>query len=125
MEIPKIIRSFGGVAGITMQPTGLNIGLGNSNISNSNIKSFQRGNHSIGTVTINAVDPSKTLVRSPSWGGQIDSTGGGNSGCPYITLASATALTLGSAYNVASIDWEAIEFQNIKSLQSGTLSAIS
>ena len=120
MEIPKIIRSFGGVAGITMQPTGLNIGLGDSNI-----KSFQRGNHSIGTVTINAVDPSKTLVRSPSWGGQIDSTGGGNSGCPYITLASATALTLGSAYNVASIDWEAIEFQNIKSLQSGTLSASS
>ena len=114
MNVPKIIRPFGGVKGISMQPIGLDLGLGASNI-----KSLQRGNHTIGTVTINAVDVTKTLVRTPANGGYIYASGGSNSGCPYITLTNSTTITLGDAVNGNSIDWEAIEFQNIKSLQSG------
>ena len=55
-EVPKIVRSFGTVSGITEQPTGLDFGL-----SGDLIKSIQKGTGS-GTITINAVDTTKSIA---------------------------------------------------------------
>ena len=56
-EVPKIVRSFGTVSGITEQPTGLDLGL-----QNASIKSIQSGTTN-GSVTINAVDLNKAIAR--------------------------------------------------------------
>ena len=59
-EVPKIVRSFGTVSGITEQPTGLDFGL-----SGDLIKSIQKG---IGpgagsvAITINPVDTTKSTA---------------------------------------------------------------
>ena len=92
-EVPKIVRTFGTVSGITEQPTGLDLGL-----QNASIKSIQSGSTPGGVVTINAVDPNKAIARMRGYRGLNDY---------YCYLSSATQLmtVTGSARQ-----WEVIEF---------------
>lgn len=105
-EVPKIVRTFGTVSGITEQPTGLDFGL-----SGDLIKSIQKGTGS-GAITINAVDTTKSIAFLSV------QTGGIPSANPRIQLTDATTVTITNSS--ASIEWTVIEFKKIKSLQSGT-----
>lgn len=114
-----LIRLFGGASGVTNQPQGLDIGIGGGNI-----KSIQRGTttgivagQATQDIPISKVDPNKSIVL-------IENTAG---------TAFATKLTLGqltSETNLrltrdgttglgATIFWQVVEFENIKSLQKG------
>ena len=106
-EVPKIVRTFGTVSGITEQPTGLDLGL-----QNASIKSIQSGTTN-GSVTINAVDLNKAIARMRGYRGLDDY---------YCYLSSATQLmtVTGSARQ-----WEVIEFDKVKSVQRGTANASS
>lgn len=106
MEIPKIVRSFGTISGITEQPTGLDFGL-----SDAFVKSFQVGIAS-GASTINAVDTTKTFVRLSSIGATNSSTS------PYIVLTNSTTVTVTNTGG--NLRWEVVELKKVKSLQSGT-----
>lgn len=115
-----MIRNFG-ATGITSQPAGLDLGVGGG----SNIKSIQRGSATIGAgltyldVTISNVDSTKTVVilNSDITSGALSQT------LVRGVLTSNTNLRLSvggttSAINV--VQWQIIEFQNIKSSQQGT-----
>ena len=108
MEIPKIVRSFGTISGITEQPTGLDFGL-----SDAFVKSFQVGIAS-GASTINAVDTTKTFVRLSSIGATTSITS------PYIVLTNSTTVTVTNTDG--NLRWEVVELKKVKSLQSGTAS---
>lgn len=118
MNIPKIIRPFGGVTGITMQPTGLDIGLGKSSIT-----SMQRGATVSGsaTIAISGVDLSRSIivVDKPAAGVVYNQQ-------PIITFASKSSLSTvkydGAAVTSSSFYWTVLEFSKIKSLQSGLYS---
>ena len=103
-EVPKIVRSFGTVSGITEQPTGLDFGL-----SGDLIKSIQKGTGS-GTFTINPVDTTKSIAFLSV------QTGGIPSANPRIQLTNATTVTVTNSH--AYIEWTVIEFKKIKSIQS-------
>ena len=110
-EVPKIVRSFGTVSGITEQPTGLDFGL-----SGDLIKSIQKGTGS-GAITINPVDTTKSIAFLSV------QTGGVPSANPTIQLTNATTVTVTNSS--AGIEWTVIEFKKIKSIQSGTATGLS
>ena len=103
-EVPKIVRTFGTVSGITEQPTGLDLGL-----QNASIKSIQSGNTLGGVVTLNAVDLNKAIARMRGYRGLNDY---------YCYLSSATQLM---AVPGSSRQWEVIEFDKVKSVQEALL----
>ena len=105
-EVPKIVRNFGTVSGITEQPTGLDFGL-----SGDLIKSIQKGVGS-GTITVNPVDTTKSIAFLSV------QTGGIPSANPRIQLTNATTVTVTNSH--VGIEWTVIEFKKIKSIQSGT-----
>ena len=107
MNVPKIIRPFGGVNGISMQPNGLDLGL-----QNASIKSIQSGTTN-GSVTINAVDLNKAIARMRGYRGFNDY---------YCYLSSATQLVTATG---SSRQWEVIEFDKVKSVQRGIANASS
>ena len=114
-EVPKIVRSFGTVSGITEQPTGLDFGL-----SGDLIKSIQKGTGSgsgLKTITINPVDTTKSIAFLSV------QTGNAPSANPRIQLTNATTVTVTNSS--ASIEWTVIEFKKIKSIQSGTATGAS
>jgi hypothetical protein len=89
----------------------------------SNIKSIQRGNFSIDSFTLTAnipitsVDPNKSVVRilfnnASTNASQIQLTG-------ELTSATNVLLTKNSTGTASSVDWEVIEFNNVKSMQKG------
>ena len=82
-------------------------------IIKKSVKSIQRGNGT-GSITINAVDINKTLVRTPGTGGNSYVV------IPYARLVSATSIDVGYGLSGATIDWEVIEFNKIKSIQRGS-----
>ena len=110
-EVPKIVRNFGTVSGITEQPTGLDFGL-----SGDLIKSIQKGVGS-GTFTINPVDTTKSIAFLSV------ETGGVPSANPTIQLTNATTVTVTNSSPY--IEWTVIEFKKIKSIQSGTATGAS
>ncbi|OFV69246.1 hypothetical protein ACWI_32900 [Acetobacterium wieringae] len=108
------------------QPQGIDIGVGGSNI-----KSIQNGVSSMGTgvgyidVTISAIDITKTVV--------IVTDGYETSGnYPYDGYCKMIAWAINSTTirivrgvtnaNVNNINWQVIEFNNVKSLQTGGMS---
>ena len=110
-EVPKIVRNFGTVSGITEQPTGLDFGL-----SGDLIKSIQEGTGS-GTITIKPVDTTKSIAFLSV------QTGGTPTTNQTIQLTNATTVTVtnSNGYN----EWTVIEFKKIKSIQSGTATGLS
>ena len=79
-------------------------------IIKKSVKNIQRGNGAGSNITINEVDINKTLVRTPG-------TGGNDYGViPYARLVSATSIDVGHGLSGATIDWEVIEFNKIKSM---------
>ena len=109
-EVPKIVRSFGTVSGITEQPTGLDFGL-----SGDLIKSIQKGaglGAGSAAITINAVDTTKSIAFLSVQTGVYPSAN------PTIRLTDATTVTVTNAS--PNIEWTVIEFKKIKSIQSGT-----
>lgn len=91
-----------------------------------NIKSLQRGSHTMtatsNNITINSVDISKSIVKI-----SIKSNSAtGNERVSFVLarLANSTTLTLEidlfSAGIMPVVEWEVIEFNNVKSLQRGT-----
>jgi len=116
-----MIRRFGGASGLAVQPQGLDLGLGGSNI-----KSVQSGEVTIsnGTdtqnVTIAPIDVTKSIV--------LVCTSPGTSSTPGALLikakmATATNLELKrySTANAVVVSWQVVEFNNVKSKQSGYL----
>ena len=91
----------------------------------SNIKSIQRGSVSLTaasqTVTIAAVDTTKAIVRITYFNSAGQQARGD---LIQATLTNATTITLAlNYYSVAiTVEWEVIEFNNVKSLQTGVLS---
>jgi len=90
----------------------------------SNIKSIQRGNMTLSanssTVTIASVDLTKAIVRM-SYSMSSGGTSGIANDCATVALTNATTLTfsVGTYYDNVNINWEVIEFNNVKTLQSG------
>lgn len=118
------IRKFGQVNGLANQTNGLDIGAGNTD---STIKSRQNGSVLITSasqaITISAVDLTKAVVRIMARSG---TTGG--SAFHYAVsgeLTNTTTLTI-ALYNTGetvTVSWEVIEFNGVKSLQSGSWQA--
>lgn len=88
----------------------------------SNIKSIQRGTVTMNAVTkditISAVDLSKSIVQLT-----VKSAGSAGADCITGELTSATNLKLASGTTGSGnsvVEWTVIEFNNVKSLQSGT-----
>ena len=115
LKVPRVIRSFGDVAGITMQPNGLDLGLGGMSI-----KSIQKITTISGaaTLTINKIDTAKSIVVVNDPGSlRFDYL-------PIVSFANDTTLNTvmysGAAVNAAH-NLTVIEFAKIKSLQSGFL----
>jgi hypothetical protein len=100
--------------------------------SRSNVKSLQRGTATFGssattvTATISAVDLTKAIVRiSGIWTNNSGSTSysaGKSLAKVVLTNATTVTITIGVASAYApTVQWEVVEFNNVKSLQSGTL----
>lgn len=115
-----MIRNFG-AKGIVQQPQGIDLGLGGGSI----IKSIQRGSTSLGsstnqTVNINAVDLSKAAVYIST---RAPQNGYFNTISVEADFLSSTQLRLRRNYGEASLGaivyWTVIEFEKVKSLQTG------
>jgi hypothetical protein len=122
-----MIRNFGGVTGLVSQPTGLDLGVGGG----SNIKSSQRGELTLGAlttttdVTISTVDLTKSIVKISV---QSPNNVNLNQWTCYATLTSPTNLQFvipTASGTTGLVSWEVIEFNNVKSLQSGLTSMTS
>lgn len=111
-----MIRNYGGAVGLASQPMGLDLGFGCNSI-----KSIQRGIIDVTSVSTNiaisTVDLTKSIVRIVNETQLVTKYGD--------TMGSLTAPTnLNLSFNAYMahnlIKWEVIEFNNVKSLQSGT-----
>ena len=91
-----------------------------------NIKSIQRGSYALsstsGTVSITAVNLSQAIVKISYYPG-AGQTGNANAANITATLTSTTQVTFNKVVGTGSveIDWEVIEFDNVKSLQTGSV----
>ena len=112
-------RLFGS-SGITNQPTGLDIGVGGSSI-----KSIQRGSVAISStsvinVPITSVDLTKSIVlfthQVPTSTTDVSNT----FVTAELTTSTNIAFTRGGTGNGGTIKWEVIEYNNVKSVQSGS-----
>lgn len=92
-------------------------------VSGSNIKSIQRGTASIAsglsiTIPINAIDPTKSIVflRKKNTAGRVGADG------IVASLINSTTLQISRGYDYLNCDfmWEVIEFNNVKSKQTGS-----
>lgn len=119
-----MIRKFG-ATGIDSQPQGLDVG-----ISGSNIKSIQRGTATMNSTTVNvaisAVDLTKAvvIVNFASLNANITDS----EVSIKATLTSSTNLQLSNivaTYGIIVVSWTVIEFNNVKSLQSGSYTSTS
>ena len=115
MNVPNIIRPFGGVTGITMQPNGLDLGLDKDSVTSIQKLSTVSGSS---TLSIGEVDTAKAIVVVNDPGPlQRDYL-------PIVSFANGTTLNTvmysGAAVNAAH-NLTVIEFSKIKSLQSGYL----
>jgi hypothetical protein len=97
---------------------------GGLNDGGSNIKSKQSGkvlmNGGTKTVTISAVDLTKAIVRityAPS--SQSNPSANAVTVSGELTNATTITFTLNQTINNITVLWEVIEFNNVKSLQSG------
>lgn len=115
-----MIRNFGGVTGVTNQPTGLDIGVGGG----SNVKSIQRGVTTFSAITTNATIASIDLTKSIVKISFVPLNSNGQFGIVKAKLTSSTNLELKQiAFTQATVVyWEVIEFNNVKSLQTGMIS---
>lgn len=115
-----MIRKFGGATGIDLQPQGLDVGL-----SSSPIKSIQTGLTSIQNVnsinvSISAVDLTKAIVIINNTDNNMAIT---SNHAVEAYLSTSTNIILRQADTTTSINyisWTVIEFNNLKSLQSGS-----
>lgn len=116
-----MIRKFGGAAGIDGQPQGIDIGVGGSNI-----KSIQRGllnvSAAISDITISNVDLSKSIVIVKAACTSFGSTAAYECVAQgFLTSGTNVRIKLGDhySYNTVEVAWQVIEFNNVKSLQTG------
>lgn len=115
MNVPNIIRPFGGVTGITMQPNGLDLGLDKDSVTSIQKLSTVSGSS---TLSIGEVDTAKAIVVVNDPGSlRLDYL-------PIVSFANGTTLNTvmysGAAVNAAH-NLTVIEFSKIKSLQPGFL----
>lgn len=120
-----MIRKFGSIAGLEMQPSGLDVGLGGGSVS----KSIQRGSTLLLTgatttinITITSVDMSKSIVIVST----IPKAGSTQNAEIYVRgiLTSSTNLQLvrNTGSGATDVSWVVVEFNNVKSLQTGSKS---
>ena len=119
MNVPNIIRPFGGVTGITMQPNGLDLGLDKDSVTSIQKLSTVPGSS---TLSIGEVDTAKAIVVVNDPGSlRLDYL-------PIVSFANGTTLNTvmysDAAVNAAH-NLTVIEFSKIKSLQSGFLTGTS
>lgn len=114
-------RFFGGGSGLTNQPSGLDVGIPSG--GGSNIKSIQSGTKvttlASDTQAISAVNPSNCLLLMSFYNAGPDGTVDKEAFYGEITSATQLTFTRTTAGGSESIAWQLIEFNNIKSRQSG------
>lgn len=123
-----MIRKFGGSSGIEIQPQGIDLGIGGSNI-----KSIQRGETTMTAVTMDipiaSINKNNTITVLTGIKFQLGSTDSRKT-TAFLELTSATNLRIsqaGTYYapNIVVVTWEVIEFNNVKSKQVGDIALSS
>lgn len=95
---------------------------GGLNDGGSNIKSIQRGSVNVNATTVNvaisSVDPTKAIVML-AVAGRSSGNSNYNLVSGAITSPTNIAFYIGASGSSTTVDWVVIEFNNVKSFQSG------
>ena len=118
-----MIRKFGGSSGIDSQPAGIDLGIGGSNIKSKQSGTVDIAGLTTKDITISAVDLSKSIVRVV-FGGNAQA-GMLNSVLVSAWFINSTTIRVyrytSSSDTTQPIYWEVVEFNNVKSKQTGEL----
>lgn len=117
-----MIRNFG-ATGLTIQPQGLDLGLGGSNIKSIQRGTFLWGTQLTNTIAINAIIANNSIIivgSGTTAAAGADSTVTSTSGTIIDNSSIKLDRFVATALSTLTVSWCVIEFNNVKSKQSGS-----